>query len=107
MIYMLVFYLILLFISLYFINQFLNNLTKEKFENQQYLKLSPNIIDNICPPNPNTTYSFKINENYCTSNLFCPNKSDLCVNNHCVPGDIPFPPTVLANCYGCPKPGLV
>lgn len=101
-------YLILILLFLYLINCYLNKQTKENFSDfQKYKDLTSNIIQNICPPNPDTTYSFKLNKNYCTSNLFCPNKTDLCVNNHCVPQNIPFSPTVLQSCNGCPKPGLV
>lgn len=103
----------LIFISfsvlfLYCINLYLDKINKENFNDyHKYTDLTPNITQNICPPNPNTTYKFKLNKNYCTSNLFCPNKTDLCVNNHCVPGDLPVPSSILENCNGCPKPGLV
>lgn len=73
----------------------------EHFENEL-------IRENSCiPPQSNTEYSYRVNSDFCTSSLMCPNKDDICVNQHCIPQGVPPPPEILRDCVGCAAPGLI
>jgi hypothetical protein len=64
--------------------------------------------ENSCrPPQSNTEYSYRINTDFCVGNITCPRKGDICVNQHCVPPNQPVPNSILEDCVGCPKPGLI
>ncbi len=99
--------LLFLFIGFYLINKQLDKFNKEYFEN--ILNLSPPISENLCkPPLPQTQYSYQINPQFCTGSLFCPNKDDMCINQHCVPRNTPPTNYFIQDCTGsgCVKPGL-
>ena len=103
---------ILLFILiLYFFSQIIsyyNVETFEQFEDYDKPLLTNVITENGClPPKKDCEYSYQVNRNFCTTDLFCPNKDDLCVNQHCVPQGIPPSNKILEQCDGCAPPGLI
>ncbi len=95
---------ILFLVILYFFCMLIQYLTIEDFENYNKPNLSHVFTEYSCP---NQSYSYQINRNYCTTDLFCPNKDDICVNQHCVPQGAPAPLPILQDCPGCAKPGLI
>ncbi len=93
--------LLFLLVGFYLINRQLERFNQEYFENI--------VTENLCkPPLPQTQYSYKVNPQFCTGSLFCPNKDDMCINQHCVPRNVPPTSYFIQNCTGsgCVKPGL-
>ncbi len=93
----------------YMIHMGISRRIQETFQNDSLadLNLSPVITENKCnPEEPKREYSYQINRNYCFGNISCWNKDDICVNQHCVPQDVPPPVDDTRQCVGCSKPGL-
>lgn len=106
--------IILFLLVIYFFSQMVGYYNVETFQSvetfQDYGKpnLTPVITENAClPPRKECEYSYQFNKNYCFSDLSCPNKGDLCVNQHCVPQGMPTPSNVTQECNGCAPPGLI
>jgi hypothetical protein len=100
--------LIVIFVF-YIIHMGISRRIRETFQNDSLadLNLSPVITENKCDPaEPSKEYSYQINRNYCFGNISCWNKDDICVNQHCVPQDVPPPVDDTRQCVGCSKPGL-
>ena len=97
---------ILFLVVLYFFFSLIYYITIEQFETFQ--NLSPPITENSCiPPQQKDNYSFQINRDFCTNNLTCYKKGDICVNQHCIPQGVPPPASLLQDCNGCSPPGLI
>lgn len=97
--------ILLVLLILYFIYLFIQYY---QFEHFASIQLTPVITENrYDPPIKGEDYSYQINKNYCFGNLFCPNKNDLCINNHCVSGGVPPESYFINSCQDCPKPGLI
>ncbi len=107
-------YILLILLILYFISQCIGYYNIETFQSMETFEdynkpnLTPMITENGClPPQKDCQYSYQVNRNYCFNNLFCPNKDDQCVNQHCVPQGMPAPSDVTQQCNGCAPPGLI